>query len=91
MTAPSGSGAAASTGKAPKPPQYRHFTDFVTTWLLPTINVRLAEANRENTYTWCERWWAHRAVAVRFGALDQPVVAGGPDFAKSLSIDHATV
>ncbi|WP_267396390.1 MULTISPECIES: molybdopterin-dependent oxidoreductase [unclassified Sphingomonas] len=29
------------------------------------------------------------AVAVRFGALDQPVVAGGPDFAKSLSIDHA--
>ena len=27
--------------------------------------------------------------AVRFGALDQPVVAGAPDFAKSLSIDHA--
>ncbi|MGW0047000.1 DUF4913 domain-containing protein [Nocardia cyriacigeorgica] len=69
MTAASGSGAAGSTGKAPKPPQYRHFTDFVTTWLLPTINVRLAEANRENTYTWCERWWAHRAVAVRFAHL----------------------
>jgi DMSO/TMAO reductase YedYZ molybdopterin-dependent catalytic subunit len=29
------------------------------------------------------------AVAVRFGALDQPVVPGAPDFAKSLSLDHA--
>lgn len=29
------------------------------------------------------------AVCVRFGGLDQPVVAGGPDFAKSLSLDHA--
>ncbi|MBF6439686.1 DUF4913 domain-containing protein [Nocardia cyriacigeorgica] len=72
MTAPpvSGSGAGGAKSKAaPKPPQYAHFTDFVTTWLLPTINVRLAEANRENTYTWCERWWAHRTVAVRFAHL----------------------
>ncbi|MHA6767476.1 molybdopterin-dependent oxidoreductase [Sphingobium ummariense] len=29
------------------------------------------------------------AVTVRFGALDQPVVAGAPDFGKSLGIDHA--
>jgi DMSO/TMAO reductase YedYZ molybdopterin-dependent catalytic subunit len=29
------------------------------------------------------------AVQVRFGGLDQPVVAGGPDFLKSLDIDHA--
>jgi len=29
------------------------------------------------------------AVQVRFGALDQPVVAGAPDFQKALDIDHA--
>ncbi|WP_342768474.1 molybdopterin-dependent oxidoreductase [Hephaestia caeni] len=29
------------------------------------------------------------AVVVRFGALDQPLVAGAPDFEKSLAIDHA--
>ncbi|WP_420138250.1 molybdopterin-dependent oxidoreductase [Sphingomonas sp.] len=29
------------------------------------------------------------AVQVRFNALDQPVVAGAPDFEKSLDIDHA--
>lgn len=29
------------------------------------------------------------AVQVRFGALDQPVVAGAPDFEKALDIDHA--
>lgn len=29
------------------------------------------------------------AVAVRFNGLDEPVVAGAPDFMKSLSIDHA--
>lgn len=29
------------------------------------------------------------AVAVRFNGLDEPVVAGAPDFSKSLSIDHA--
>ena len=29
------------------------------------------------------------AQVVRFGALDQPVVAGAPDFSKSLAIDHA--
>jgi DMSO/TMAO reductase YedYZ molybdopterin-dependent catalytic subunit len=29
------------------------------------------------------------AVAVRFSGLDEPVVPDGPDFSKSLSIDHA--
>ena len=29
------------------------------------------------------------AVAVRFNGLDEPVVAGAPDFMKSLDIDHA--
>lgn len=29
------------------------------------------------------------AVQVRFGALDQPVVAGAPDFEKALGLDHA--
>ena len=29
------------------------------------------------------------SVAVRFSGLDQPVVADAPDFAKSLSLDHA--
>lgn len=29
------------------------------------------------------------AVQVRFNGLDQPVVADGPDFMKSLSVDHA--
>lgn len=29
------------------------------------------------------------AVQVRFGGLDQPVVAGAPDFFKALDIDHA--
>ena len=29
------------------------------------------------------------AVAVRFNGLDEPVVAGAPDFMKSLAIDHA--
>lgn len=29
------------------------------------------------------------AVAVRVGAMDKPLVAGAPDFEKSLSVDHA--
>ena len=29
------------------------------------------------------------ALVVRFGALDQPVVPDGPDFSKSLAVDHA--
>ncbi|MFF0546610.1 MULTISPECIES: DUF4913 domain-containing protein [Nocardia] len=53
----------------PMPPQFVHFTDFASRWMLPTISVRLAEANRENTFTWCSRWWAHRPVAVRVAHL----------------------
>ncbi|MFI9410075.1 DUF4913 domain-containing protein [Nocardia gamkensis] len=55
--------------KKPQPPSYQHFTEFTEKWLWPFISVRLAEANRENTYTWCPRWWAHRAVAVRIAHL----------------------
>lgn len=65
----SNSQSATAAKKPPQPPQFRHFTDFAEKWLLPTISVRLAESNRENTYTWCRRWWAHRAVAVRVAHL----------------------
>ncbi|MBF6339759.1 DUF4913 domain-containing protein [Nocardia abscessus] len=64
MTAPSTAGK-----KPPMPPSYPHFTEFAERWLLPFITVRLAEANRENTYTWCSKWWAHRPVAVRIAHL----------------------
>lgn len=53
----------------PKPPQYPHFTIFAQQWLLPVVQVRLAENNREGTYTWCSRWWLHRSVAVRIAHL----------------------
>ncbi|MGW5219918.1 DUF4913 domain-containing protein [Nocardia sp. NPDC004085] len=56
----------------PSPPPPQRFADFVTfaeSWLLPLQSVRLAEANREGTYTWCTKWWAHRAVAVRIAHL----------------------
>ncbi|MGS2811557.1 DUF4913 domain-containing protein [Nocardia sp. MW-W600-9] len=46
-----------------------HFTDFAQAWMLPTMSVRLAQANRENTFTWCTRWWSHRPVAVRVAHL----------------------
>ncbi|MFE7718587.1 DUF4913 domain-containing protein [Nocardia rhizosphaerihabitans] len=69
MTGPNPTPPAPAPAKAPVPPQYRHFTDFANLWMLPTISVRLAEANRENTYTWCTRWWAHRSVAVRVAHL----------------------
>ncbi|WP_052314596.1 DUF4913 domain-containing protein [Nocardia thailandica] len=68
MTTPTS--AAAGSGKGRQvPPQFTGFVPFVQQWLLPTISVRLAEANREQTYTWCVQWWAHRPVAVRFAHL----------------------
>ncbi|MBF6369928.1 DUF4913 domain-containing protein [Nocardia puris] len=42
---------------------------FAQEWLLPMIGVRLAESHREQTYTWCTQWWAHRPVAVRIAHL----------------------
>ncbi|MFI9508600.1 DUF4913 domain-containing protein [Nocardia sp. NPDC052566] len=70
MTSTAATSPAASGGKgAPMPPQYRHFVPFALNWLLPTLSVRLGEANREDTYTWCLQWWAHRAVAVRIAHL----------------------
>ncbi|MEU7765044.1 DUF4913 domain-containing protein [Nocardia sp. NPDC049190] len=65
MSAPTASAAK----KPPMPAAYHHFTEFTEKWLLPTINIRLAEASRENTYTWCSKWWAHRPVAVRIAHL----------------------
>lgn len=53
----------------PRPPAYRDFVEFADQWLLPLINVRLASANRENTYTWCKQWWRHRPVSVRIAHL----------------------
>ncbi|MEV4237090.1 DUF4913 domain-containing protein [Nocardia sp. NPDC049737] len=64
MTAPP-----AAAKKPPMPPSYTHFTEFAERWLFPFVTVRLAEANRENTYTWCSKWWAHRPVAVRIAHL----------------------
>ncbi|TQM32694.1 DUF4913 domain-containing protein [Nocardia bhagyanarayanae] len=64
-TARTGSG----RGGAATAPQFRDFVQFAEQWLLPMINVRLAEARREQTYTWCTQWWAHRPVAVRIAHL----------------------
>ncbi|WP_433664660.1 DUF4913 domain-containing protein [Nocardia sp. CA-128927] len=72
MSSPSSNPAAAAGGKPtgrPRPPAYRDFVEFTDKWLLPLINVRLAEANRENTYTWCSQWWRHRPVSVRIAHL----------------------
>ncbi|MGN2636501.1 DUF4913 domain-containing protein [Nocardia takedensis] len=48
-----------------RPPSYPHFVAFAERWLLPLISVRISGGQRENTYTWCAQWWAHRPVAVR--------------------------
>ncbi|WP_194817943.1 DUF4913 domain-containing protein [Nocardia sp. XZ_19_385] len=58
-----------SPKKAPQPPKYRDFIEFTHKWLLPGVNVRLAESQRENTFTWCPQWWCHRPVAVRIAHL----------------------
>ncbi|MFE3757924.1 DUF4913 domain-containing protein [Nocardia tengchongensis] len=55
--------------KAPKPPAFSDFVAFGEKWLFPFVTVRLAEANREQTYTWCAQWWRHRPVAVRIAHL----------------------
>ncbi|MGF6885960.1 hypothetical protein ABIA39_007527 [Nocardia sp. GAS34] len=63
--APSGQGAT----RAPIPPKYGDFVSFAEKWLFPFVTVRLAEANREQTFTWCTQWWRHRPVAVRIAHL----------------------
>ncbi|OBA63807.1 hypothetical protein A5780_00605 [Nocardia sp. 852002-20019_SCH5090214] len=50
-------------------PAYPDFVAFAEQWLFPFITVRLAEANREHTWTWCSQWWRHRAVSVRIAHL----------------------
>ncbi|MGV9678793.1 DUF4913 domain-containing protein [Nocardia sp. NPDC003482] len=67
MTGPS-PGAPGGT-RASVPPAFGDFVEFAERWLLPFVNVRLAEANREQTYTWCTQWWRHRPVAVRIAHL----------------------
>ncbi|SUE27729.1 DUF4913 domain-containing protein [Nocardia farcinica] len=59
-------------GRKPPPPRaYPNFVAFADRWLFPLVAVRLGEANREGTYTWCSQWWAHRAVSVRIAALHE--------------------
>ncbi|MGW6332177.1 DUF4913 domain-containing protein [Nocardia rhamnosiphila] len=58
-----------TAARPPVPPRYSHFGDFAEDWLFPFVTVRLAEAHRENTHTWCTQWWAHRPVAVRIAHL----------------------
>ncbi|PPJ35854.1 hypothetical protein C5E45_23920 [Nocardia nova] len=57
------------SGDKPKLPKYAHFTVFAQEWLFPAVQVRLAENNREDTFTWCHRWWLHRSVSVRIAHL----------------------
>lgn len=60
---------APATAAAPPAPRFTDFVSFAEIWLLPVVTVRLAENRRENTHTWCTRWWSHRAVAVRIAHL----------------------
>lgn len=71
MTIPSAAGAhsAGATSKKPIPPAFPDFVTFANRWLFPFQTVRLAEANREQTYTWCAQWWRHRPVSVRIAHL----------------------
>ncbi len=67
MTPPATPGTARQ--RKPMAPAYPDFVTFAEQWLFPFITVRLAEANREHTWTWCSQWWRHRAVAVRIAHL----------------------
>ncbi|MFB8004876.1 DUF4913 domain-containing protein [Nocardia sp. NPDC056000] len=55
--------------KPPRPPAFPDFVTFAEQWLFPFQSVRLAEANREQTYTWCMQWWRHRPASVRIAHL----------------------
>jgi len=66
---PSLSASGAPAPRAPIPPKYGDFVSFAEKWLFPFVTVRLAEANREQTWTWCTQWWRHRPVAVRIAHL----------------------
>ncbi|MEU6559280.1 DUF4913 domain-containing protein [Nocardia nova] len=60
---------ATASGARAGAPAYPDFVTFAEKWLLPFVTVRLAEANREHTYTWCTQWWRHRPVSVRIAHL----------------------
>ncbi|MBV7701658.1 DUF4913 domain-containing protein [Nocardia nova] len=68
MTTPATPGTSRQPRKGPVP-AYPDFVTFAEQWLFPFITVRLAEANREHTWTWCSQWWRHRAVSVRIAHL----------------------
>ncbi|WP_280421508.1 DUF4913 domain-containing protein [Nocardia carnea] len=82
----------AGKSKAPPPPYYGSFVAFAERWLLPFVQVRLGEANREQTYTWCSRWWSHRAVAVRVAhlhsAFEASRIATDAGAFSSFCLDH---
>ncbi|WP_051407436.1 DUF4913 domain-containing protein [Nocardia sp. CNY236] len=65
---------------------------FAESWLLPLVTLRLAEASREGTYTWCTRWWSHRAVSVRIAHLHSAFEAaratGNADAISSYILQH---
>lgn len=46
---------------------YRGVEEWVEQWFAPCVAVRLTGDGRG--LTWCARWWAHDAVAVRLHAL----------------------
>lgn len=59
----------AARQRKPMTPAYPDFVTFAEQWLFPFVTVRLAESNREHTWTWCSQWWRHRAVSVRVAHL----------------------
>ncbi|MGW4370339.1 DUF4913 domain-containing protein [Nocardia takedensis] len=69
MTGAAPAGGGTGAGAQAQGPAYPDFVSFAQTWLLPVVGVRLSRGQRENTYTWCARWWDHRPVAVRIAHL----------------------
>lgn len=76
----------------PRPPHYATMEEFAVKWLLPFMTVRLGEANREGTLTWCPKWWTHSAVGVRVAHLHRAFEAARVgEFGLTLSsylLDH---
>ena len=48
-------------------PRFTDTEDWVSRWLAPALAFKLTGDGRGLVF--CERWWAHRPVAVRFNAL----------------------
>ncbi|WP_216917768.1 DUF4913 domain-containing protein [Nocardia noduli] len=88
MSTPNPPSAPAAKPARARKPSYPHFVAFAEKWLLPLISVRLSGGNRENTYTWCEQWWAHRAVAVRIAHLHTAFEASRGPAASAFVTGH---